>query len=241
MEFSSIPSQVGQQRTRYVSTNRTFDITTNPLCDSYSVYHPSAFFSPVREFRYACSSRYCPTSLIVISIDRLLLLESGGETVYFGDIGSDSHVIRQYFAKHGAICPPNVNPAEFMLEAIGAGVTPRIGDRDWKDIWLDSQEYQTAKDELAKLKAVALAKPQDQAQDMSTCEFYLPITGSEINIPRRCHASLVPVEDCCEKRKPFLVETARLHLQSSLHSRLLFVVRLAFLASIRTLHPRLAI
>ena len=59
-----------------------------------------------------------------------------------------------------------------MLEAIGAGVTPRIGNRDWKDIWLDSEEYQKAKDELAKLKAVALAKPQGQAHKMSTCKCY---------------------------------------------------------------------
>jgi hypothetical protein len=39
--------------------------------------------------------------------------------VYFGDIGKDSNVIRNYFAKNGAACPPNVNPAEYMLEAIG--------------------------------------------------------------------------------------------------------------------------
>lgn len=44
--------------------------------------------------------------------DRLLLLKSGGRTVYFGDIGKDSNVIRSYFAKHGAHCPENANPAE---------------------------------------------------------------------------------------------------------------------------------
>jgi ATP-binding cassette subfamily G (WHITE) protein 2 (SNQ2) len=44
--------------------------------------------------------------------DRLLLLESGGETVYFGDIGEDSSIIRDYFARNGAVCPTDVNPAE---------------------------------------------------------------------------------------------------------------------------------
>ena len=79
-----------------------------------------------------------PSALLIQTFDKLLLLERGGETVYFGDIGPDCHVLRGYFARHGAFCPPNVNPAEFMLDAIGAGLTPRIGDRDWNDHWLDS-------------------------------------------------------------------------------------------------------
>ncbi len=79
-----------------------------------------------------------PSSLLFESFDRLLLLGKGGNTIYFGDIGGDSDVMREYFARYGAPCPLNVNPAEYMLEAIGAGITPRIGDRDWKDIWLDS-------------------------------------------------------------------------------------------------------
>ena len=48
------------------------------------------------------------------SFDRLLLLETGGETVYFGDIGRDSHVIRNYFARNGASCPPNMNPVRLL-------------------------------------------------------------------------------------------------------------------------------
>jgi ATP-binding cassette, subfamily G (WHITE), member 2, SNQ2 len=109
--------------------------------------------------------------------------------VYFGDIGSDSHLIREYFARHGAVCPPNVNPAEFMLEvtsnitllasfkitnfnlqAIGAGVTPRVGDRDWKDIWLDSPEYQKVLDEIAQIKKEAQALPVEDRKKLRTCE-----------------------------------------------------------------------
>ncbi|KAF9067342.1 hypothetical protein BDP27DRAFT_1383972 [Rhodocollybia butyracea] len=92
-----------------------------------------------------------PSSLLFESFDRLLLLETGGETVYFGDIGSDSHVIRDYFARHGAACPPNVNPAEYMLEAIGAGVAPELASR-----------------EIDTIKAQGLAKPEPNQQTMST-------------------------------------------------------------------------
>lgn len=103
-------------------------------------------------------------------VDRLLLLERGGETVYFGDIGPDSRILREYFARHGAICPPDMNPAEFMLEAIGAGVTPRIGDRDWKDIWLDSPECRQAREEIVFLKSQGLKKSVSDRKTMATCK-----------------------------------------------------------------------
>ncbi|KAH7886334.1 pleiotropic drug resistance ABC transporter [Phlebopus sp. FC_14] len=109
-----------------------------------------------------------PSSLLFESFDRLLLLESGGETVYFGDIGKDSHVIREYFARYGAYCPPNMNPAEYMLEAIGAGLAPRVGPRDWKDIWLDSLEYKRVRKEIDDIKRRGLAISVSAAEHTST-------------------------------------------------------------------------
>ena len=93
-----------------------------------------------------------PSSLLFESFDRLLLLENGGNTVYFGDIGPNSRVVRDYFARYGAICPQGANIAEYMLDTIGAGIAPRIGNRDWKDIWLDSPEFQLVKEEIRELK-----------------------------------------------------------------------------------------
>lgn len=83
-----------------------------------------------------------------------MLLKKGGRCVYFGDIGKDSHVIRSYFEKNGATCPPDANPAEFMLEAVGAGTTKQMGgDKDWADRWLDSEEHQANIEEIHRLKA----------------------------------------------------------------------------------------
>jgi ATP-binding cassette, subfamily G (WHITE), member 2, SNQ2 len=114
-----------------------------------------------------------PSSMLFESFDRLLLLERGGETVYFGDIGQDSRVLREYLATHGAVCPANVNPAEYMLEAIGAGVQPRVGDRDWKDIWLESPEFQQVLEEIAQVKSNGLARLEDSKKVTSTCgSFY---------------------------------------------------------------------
>jgi len=119
-----------------------------------------------------------PSSLLFESFDRLLLLEQGGETVYFGDIGKDSQVIREYFARNGAFCPPNVNPAEYMLEAIGAGLTPRVGPRDWKDVWLNSPEYQRARVEINDIKTQGLAVPVTEASQTRSCT--LSISGSMV-------------------------------------------------------------
>ena len=57
-----------------------------------------------------------------------------------------------------------------MLEAIGAGVTPRVGPRDWHDIWLDAPEYQVLLHEIQELKTQGLAKPEVDMEKYSTCE-----------------------------------------------------------------------
>ncbi|KAF7717438.1 Uncharacterized protein PECH_000929 [Penicillium ucsense] len=94
-----------------------------------------------------------PNSALFENFDRLLLLQRGGECVYFGDIGADSQVLLQYFRRNGADCPHDANPAEWMLDAIGAGQTRRLGDRDWGDAWRDSPELRSLKQEIIKIKA----------------------------------------------------------------------------------------
>ena len=93
-----------------------------------------------------------PNAALFENFDRLLLLKSGGRCVYFGDIGKDAHILRDYLARHGAVPKDTDNVAEFMLEAIGAGSAPRIGSRDWADIWADSPELANVKDAIIQMK-----------------------------------------------------------------------------------------
>ena len=93
-----------------------------------------------------------PNSALFENFDRLLLLQKGGETVYFGDIGQGAKVLQSYFQRNGATCPPNANPAEWMLDVIGAGTSPRIGDRDWGEIWRSSPELANTKVEITNIK-----------------------------------------------------------------------------------------
>ncbi|KAK1834136.1 ABC-2 type transporter-domain-containing protein [Podospora conica] len=98
-----------------------------------------------------------PNAALFENFDRLLLLKSGGRCVYFGDIGKDAAVLRDYLKRHGAVAKDTDNVAEFMLEAIGAGSAPRIGNRDWADIWAESPELANVKDAIAQMKESRLA------------------------------------------------------------------------------------
>ncbi len=98
-----------------------------------------------------------PNAALFENFDRLLLLKSGGRCVYFGDIGKDAVVLREYLKRHGAEAKDSDNVAEFMLEAIGAGSAPRIGNRDWGDIWEDSPEFEAAKAAILEMKAARVA------------------------------------------------------------------------------------
>ncbi|KAK4150580.1 ABC-2 type transporter-domain-containing protein [Chaetomidium leptoderma] len=93
-----------------------------------------------------------PNAALFENFDRLLLLKSGGRCVYFGDIGKDACVLREYLKRHEAEPKETDNVAEFMLEAIGAGSSPRIGNRDWADIWADSPELANVKDDILQMK-----------------------------------------------------------------------------------------
>jgi len=156
-----------------------------------------------------------PSSLLFESFDRLLLLGKGGNTIYFGDIGEDSNMMREYFARYGAPCPSNVNPAEYMLEAIGAGISPRIGDRDWKDIWLDSPECARTKAEIEEIKQDALARNRSLTTKRSMCRSSTRSPVSLLNCTSRCDTTLVPAEGGRATELTFVVEIPRLHFHTT--------------------------
>ncbi|KAK7963947.1 ABC transporter G family member 11 [Apiospora saccharicola] len=126
-----------------------------------------------------------PNAALFENFDRLLLLQRGGQTVYFGDIGKDAIVLRDYLKRHGAIAKDTDNVAEFMLEAVGAGSAPRIGDRDWSDIWRDSPELANVKDTISRLKEERKGQeidPAMQREYASPLSHQLKIVISRTNL-----------------------------------------------------------
>lgn len=80
-----------------------------------------------------------PSAVLFEHFDELILLKSGGRVVYAGELGKDSQKLIGYFQDNGGDkCPPNANPAEWMLDTIGAG-NPEYKGQDWGDTWQNSQ------------------------------------------------------------------------------------------------------
>ncbi|KAL2353475.1 ABC-2 type transporter-domain-containing protein [Cryomyces antarcticus] len=89
-----------------------------------------------------------PSSVLFEYFDELVLLKSGGRLVYHGELGHDSKKLIDYLESNGAKkCPPKTNPAEYMLEAIGAG-NPDYKGKDWGDVWEQSKEREERSREI---------------------------------------------------------------------------------------------
>ena len=59
-----------------------------------------------------------------------------------------------------------------MLDAIGAGLSPRIGDRDWADIWRESSEYEVMRQEIEKIKQQGVDHPISEKNRATTCKYW---------------------------------------------------------------------
>ena len=92
-----------------------------------------------------------PSSVLFEYFDELILLKSGGRVVYHGELGKDSRSLIDYFERNGAHkCPPRANPAEYMLESIGAG-DPNYKGKDWGDVWASSPEHEERTREIQEM------------------------------------------------------------------------------------------
>ncbi|KAH8586012.1 brefeldin A efflux transporter Bfr1 [Bisporella sp. PMI_857] len=110
-----------------------------------------------------------PSSVLFTQFDRLLLLKKGGRTVYFGDVGDTAQHVIEYFESNNAFkCPKEENPAEYILNVIGAGATAHV-DRDWGDVWANSpnaSEMEQEKEALkSEYKELSLDMSTDEAED----------------------------------------------------------------------------
>ncbi|WRT64947.1 uncharacterized protein IL334_001887 [Kwoniella shivajii] len=93
-----------------------------------------------------------PSAILFEQFDRLLFLAKGGKTVYYGEVGAKSHILVDYFVRNGAPpCPPGENPAEWMLQAVGAAPGSKT-NVDWHHAWLNSPERVEVKRELERIK-----------------------------------------------------------------------------------------
>lgn len=127
-----------------------------------------------------------PSAVLFQQFDRLLFLAKGGKTVYFGDIGPKSQTLTRYFESNGARrCGTEENPAEWMLDIIGAAPGSQ-NTIDWPQKWHDSQERQRIKATLAEMRE-KLAKVQEGAENDPTAlqEFAAPFGDQLYTVTKR--------------------------------------------------------
>ncbi|KAB8079584.1 ABC-2 type transporter-domain-containing protein [Aspergillus leporis] len=119
-----------------------------------------------------------PSAMLFQRFDRLLFLARGGKTVYFGEIGERSSTLASYFERNGAPkLPVEANPAEWMLEVIGAAPGSH-SDIDWPAVWRESDERKAVRNHLAELKSTLSQKATSPStSDASSYnEFAAPFT-----------------------------------------------------------------
>ena len=80
--------------------------------DSQSAWAIMAFLRTLAEIGQAIlCTIHQPSAELFQSFDRILLLQKGGETVYFGDLGHNATTLIRYFERNGSRpCNPEENP-----------------------------------------------------------------------------------------------------------------------------------
>lgn len=115
--------------------------------------------------RTVCCTIHQPSAELFYMFDSLLLLKSGGSTVYFGEIGSFGSDLVDYFenAPIPSYCykpslPNNTNPASWMLDVIGAGAITKGEIADYALIYEESALKEQAEIELDQLLSLNSAQ-----------------------------------------------------------------------------------
>lgn len=95
-----------------------------------------------------------PSSELILEFDRVLALNPGGKTFYFGPLGKNGKTMVDYFEARGARCDPSANPAEFLLE-VGTGKGTGSVDGatvDWPSLWRESKEAKAVTETILKME-----------------------------------------------------------------------------------------
>lgn len=157
-------------------------------------------FSIVRFLRKLCAAGQAiictihqPSSDLIQEFDKILALNPGGNTIYFGPVGRDGSAVVKYFADRGVTCPPGRNVAEFLLEtAIKGGRRPDGTRINWPDEWRTSPENQAVlaeiqelKDERTKAVAANSAAQTAEAAADALHEFAAPVMTQIMLVTKR--------------------------------------------------------
>lgn len=108
--------------------------------------------------------------------------------MYYGDIGASSRTLTSYFERNGAHpCPDEANPAEWMLEVIGAAPGTKT-DIDWPAVWRGSPEIEEVHRELEHMaheRSQMLSRVNTQTRKAEYREFAAPFFTQLLETQKR--------------------------------------------------------
>ncbi|KAK3498887.1 ABC-2 type transporter-domain-containing protein [Neurospora hispaniola] len=154
--------------------------------DGQSAYNTVRFLRKLADVGQAVLvTIHQPSQQLFAQFDTLLLLAKGGKTVYFGEIGDNAQTVKDYFAKYGAACPEETNPAEHMIDVVSGSLSK---GKDWNQVWLESPEHQAMTEELDRIIDDAASKPPGTLDDGH--EFAMPLLEQLKIVSTRNNVSL---------------------------------------------------
>jgi ABC-type multidrug transport system ATPase subunit len=109
-----------------------------------------------------------PSAILFDHFDHLLLLVRGGKTAYYGPIGADARDLIDYFESNGGPkCQVEANPAEWILEVVGAGTAGKA-TKDWATVWTESKQAKELEQELEQIHQTVDLNPTRTAHTYAT-------------------------------------------------------------------------
>ncbi|KKK16272.1 hypothetical protein ARAM_003175 [Aspergillus rambellii] len=149
--------------------------------DGQSAYNTVRFLRKLADVGQAVLvTIHQPSAQLFAEFDTLLLLAKGGKMVYFGDIGNNGSIVKDYFARHGAPCPSEVNPAEHMIDVVSGALSQ---GRDWHEVWKSSPEHSNSRRQLDQIVQEAASKPPGTVDDGN--EFAMPLWQQMLIVTKR--------------------------------------------------------
>ncbi|KAF2270502.1 ABC-2 type transporter [Lojkania enalia] len=126
-----------------------------------------------------------PSAILFQEFDRLLFLARGGKTVYFGEIGQNSHKLLDYFESNGARkCDDQENPAEYMLEVVNNGTNDQ--GKDWHTVWKGSELRRSIEQEIDRIHGEKQNEEvAGQNETGAQSEFAMPFTIQLFEVTHR--------------------------------------------------------
>ena len=94
-----------------------------------------------------------PSAAVFEMFDDLILLKRGGNVVFFGELGDESHKMVQYFEERGAKpIERQENPAAWVLRAFAGEDSDNT---DWAGLYKSSDQFKIIQEQIESIRTSA--------------------------------------------------------------------------------------